>query len=184
MSRLGKKAVLIPPQVEVKLEGRVVVVKGPKGALKFPVHALLQVTIEDKQVSVTCLDQKPDSKIRAQHGLLRAMLQNMIKGVTKGFEKRLSMVGVGYRAALQGNLLDLQVGNSHPTKLQIPQGVSVVVDKGVSIVISGIDAQVVGQFAAEVRGIKPPEPYKGKGIRFENEYVRKKAGKAAKAKAS
>ena len=106
----------------------------------------------------------------------------MIQGVSKGFEIKLSMVGVGYRAAIQGHNIDLQVGFSHPTQIKIPQGVTVTVDKSVTIIISGIDKQIVGQFAATVRSVKPPEPYKGKGIRYENEYVRKKAGKAAKAK--
>ncbi len=110
------------------------------------------------------------------------MLNNMIEGVSKGYEIKLGMVGVGYRAAIQGHNVDLQVGLSHPTQIKIPQGIQVTVDKSIAIIITGIDKQLVGQFAATVRAVKPPEPYKGKGIRYENEYVRKKAGKAAKAK--
>jgi len=113
------------------------------------------------------------------HGLYRSLINNMVEGVTKGFEKSLEMIGVGYRAAVQGRLLDLQIGLSHPTKLDIPQGIEVKVDKNTLITVSGADKQMVGQFAANIRSKKPPEPYQGKGIRYVGEYVRKKAGKAA-----
>ena len=119
---------------------------------------------------------------KSSHGLFRALINNMVIGVSKGFEVRLGLVGVGYRAALQGQKLDLQLGFSHPTQLAIPKGIQVTVDKSVTVIISGIDKHAVGQFAAQVRGMKPPEPYKGKGIRYEKEFVRKKAGKAAKGK--
>jgi len=116
------------------------------------------------------------------HGLYRTLIYNMVVGTTLGFKKKLEMIGVGYRAAVQGQLLDLQVGFSHPTKLPIPTGIQVTVDKNTSIVVTGMDSQQIGQFAAQVRAIRPPEPYQGKGIRYEGEYVRKKAGKSASAK--
>jgi large subunit ribosomal protein L6 len=116
------------------------------------------------------------------HGLFRSLINNMIIGVSKGFEIRLSLIGVGYRAAVVGNQLDMQLGFSHPTKVEIPQGINITVEKATKIIIDGIDKQKVGQFAATVRALRPPEPYKGKGVRYENEYVRKKAGKAAKGK--
>jgi len=118
----------------------------------------------------------------AVHGLIRALIRNMVEGVYKGYEKRLSLVGVGYRAAVSGSTLDLELGFSHPTRLEIPSSVKIAVDKGTTIVVSGIDKQSVGQFAASIRAIRPPEPYKGKGVRYETERVRKKAGKAAKGK--
>ena len=118
----------------------------------------------------------------AMHGLYRSLINNMVIGVNKGFEKRLSLIGVGYRAAVSGNKIDLQLGFSHPTALEIPKEIEVKVEKSTKIIISGMDKQAVGQFAASVRAVRPPEPYKGKGVRYEDEYVRKKAGKAAKGK--
>lgn len=182
MSKLGKRPIVIPKGVEVKVEGEKIHVKGPKGTVVHPLVQGIGVVIENGNAMVTC-----DEKVKlpkTTHGLYRATLNNMIIGVSKGFEKRLTMIGVGYRANLQGQKLDLQVGFSHPTQVEIPKTVQVTVDKQTTIIITGIDPQVVGQFAATVRGVKPPEPYKGKGIRYENEYVRKKAGKAAKAKAA
>lgn len=170
----------LPSGVEVKIEGKKIHVKGPKGTLSYPLVDGIILKIEGQEVLV-----ERDEKIElpaTYHGLYRSMMSNMIQGVSKGFEIKLSMVGVGYRAALQGKKLDLQVGKSHPVQLDIPSGVQVAVDKSVTIIITGIDKQAVGQFAATVRAKKPPEPYKGKGIRYEDEYVRKKAGKAAKAK--
>ncbi len=180
MSRLGKSPIPVPKGVEIKAEKDQLHVKGPKGTLSFPLSQGLSVKLEEGFAFIE-MDEAADLP-RPAHGLLRATLNNMIIGVSKGFEKKLTMVGVGYRAALQGQKLDLQVGNSHPTQLPIPKAVQVAVDKSVTIVISGIDKQAVGQFAASVRSVKPPEPYKGKGIRYVDEYVRKKAGKAAKAK--
>ncbi len=180
MSRLGKSPISLPKGVEVKVEGQKIQVKGPKGTLTRPLEKGLSIKVQEGKVLV-----EKDEKVtlpKTAHGLLRALLNNMIIGVSKGFEKKLSLVGVGYRAALAGKSLDLQLGFSHPTKMQIPEGVQVAVDKSVAIVISGIDKHAVGQFAAAVRAKKPPEPYKGKGIRYEEEYVRKKAGKAAKGK--
>jgi len=180
MSKLGKTPIPVPKNVELKIEGRTVHVKGPKGTVSIPLEAGLSIKLEEGLAFV--IKDLGVEMPRTTYGLLRASLNNAIIGVSKGFEKRLSMVGVGYRAALQGHKIDLQVGNSHPTQLTIPKSLQVTVDKSVTIVITGHDKQAVGQFAAQVRGVKPPEPYKGKGIRYENEYVRKKAGKAAKAK--
>jgi len=180
MSKFGKTPIPLPKGVEIKDDGKQIHVKGPKGALAVPAVKGISVKIEG-DVAFVVRDEKVEMA-RPTYGLYRAMVGNMIVGVSKGFEKKLSMVGVGYRAAVQGHKLDLQVGNSHPTHVVIPKTVQVTVDKSVTITITGIDKQAVGQFAAQVRAVKPPEPYKGKGIRYENEYVRKKAGKAAKAK--
>ena len=180
MSRLGKSPIPIPDKVEVKIEGGTVHAKGPKGNLSIPAHKGISVKVDDGRLLVE-RDEKVDMP-RTTHGLYRALINNMVIGVSKGFEVRLGLVGVGYRAAIQGQMLDLQLGFSHPTQVRIPKGINITVDKSVTIVISGIDKHLVGQFAAQVRGMKPPEPYKGKGIRYENEYVRKKAGKAAKGK--
>lgn len=180
MSKLGKAPIPLPKGVEVKVEGSAVHVKGPKGALSYPLEKGISVKVAEGKIIV-----EKDEKVsmpKTTHGLLRALINNMVQGVSKGYEKKLSLVGVGYRAALAGNTLDLQLGFSHPTKVKIPSEVKVAVDKSVTIIITGIDKHAVGQFAAAVRAKKPPEPYKGKGIRYEDEYVRKKAGKAAKAK--
>ncbi len=180
MSKLGKAPIPLPAGVEIKTDAGSVHVKGPKGTLSYPLEKGISVKVADGKVVV-----EKDEKVsmpRTTHGLFRALINNMIEGVSKGFEKKLSLVGVGYRAAISGNTLDLQLGFSHPTKVQIPSTIKVAVDKSVTIIVTGIDKHTVGQFAAAVRAKKPPEPYKGKGIRYENEYVRKKAGKAAKGK--
>ena len=178
MSRKGRMPVVIPKGVEVKQIGNAVSVKGPKGTLTQDLVNGIVLNIEPEQLVVSV---NGDTRELARfHGLYRALIDNMVIGTSKGFEKRLEMVGVGYRAAVQGNLLDLQIGFSHPTKLPIPAGLSVKVDKNTQISISGIDKQAVGQFAAQIRAMRPPEPYQGKGIRYEGEYVRRKAGKAAK----
>jgi large subunit ribosomal protein L6 len=180
MSRLGKSPIPLPDKVEISMSGGMVNVKGPKGTLSRPLPQGISIKVEDKKVFVL-RDEKVEMP-RTTHGLQRALINNLIVGASKGFEVRLSLIGVGYRAALQGQKLDLQIGLSHPTQLEVPKGVNVAIDKSVLIIISGIDKHVVGQFAAAVRAKKPPEPYKGKGIRYENEYVRKKDGKAAKGK--
>ncbi|SRR3989339_715052 len=180
MSRLGKTPVLIPKGVKVKVVGDQVTVEGSKGTLSKPLYKGFSLKIEEEQLFVE-VDEAVKNPPSFQ-GLVRALVSCMIQGVSKGFEKKLSLIGVGYRASVQGQVLDLQLGFSHPTQLPIPKTIQVAVEKSVVITVSGIDKQVVGQFAAEVRAKKPPEPYKGKGIRYENEYVRKKAGKAAKGK--
>lgn len=178
MSRYGKIPIPLVKGVEITLSGLNVKVKGPKGELALPIKEGVKVVVEDSQILVDIESESGLSS--AMHGLYRSLINNMVVGVSAGFEKRLNMIGVGYRAAMQGNLLDLQVGFSHPTKLEVPSSLNVTVDKSTTIIIQGIDKQLVGQFAAIVRSKRPPEPYKGKGIRYENEYVRKKAGKASK----
>jgi large subunit ribosomal protein L6 len=181
MSRLGRTPISLPKGVEVKSskEGSANV-KGPKGTLEFKMPSGLAIKVEGSQVTLECQEGQATS---ALHGLYRSLLKNAIVGVTEGFEAKLTLIGVGYRANVAGNKLDMQLGFSHPTWLEIPKGIQVVVDKGTAILIKGIDKKEVGQFAASVRAMKPPEPYKGKGVRYENEYVRKKEGKAAKGKA-
>jgi len=180
MSRLGKTPIPLPKGVEVKVQNETVQIKGPKGTLNFTLAKGISLRMEEGHVIVV-RDEAVEMPKTTQ-GLHRALINNMVIGVTKGFEKKLSLVGVGYRAAVQGQFLDLQLGFSHPTKLKIPSTVQVAVDKSTLIIITGIDKHTVGQFAAMVRAQRPPEPYKGKGIRYEDEYVRKKAGKAAKSK--
>ncbi|NGX58886.1 MAG: 50S ribosomal protein L6 [Chlamydiae bacterium] len=177
MSRYGKSPIILPTGVEVKKAGNKVLVKGPMGELDLEVKQGIEVVVKEGKVLVT-LEEK-SSLPTAMHGLFRSLINNMIIGVSKGFEKRLSLIGVGYRAAISGNQLDLQLGFSHPSSLEIPKEVNVKVEKATTIIIEGIDKHRVGQFAASVRSLRPPEPYKGKGIRYEEEYVRKKAGKAA-----
>lgn len=180
MSRKGKLPIPVPKGVEVKIAEKEISVKGPKGTLKHEIMPSIAVDHKDNIIHVNLKEGHQDEG--NYHGLYRTLIQNLILGVTTGFEKTLEMIGVGYRAAVQGHEIDLQVGFSHPTRLRIPEGVQVKVDKNTTIIINGSDKQVVGQFAASVRAIKPPEPYQGKGIRYAGEYVRKKAGKAAAAK--
>lgn len=181
MSRLGKIPVTVPAGVKIKLEGHKLHVEGPKGALSAEFPAGLSIKVENGEALV--MMDASSNLSSAMYGLHRSLFSNMVIGVSKGFEIKLSMVGVGYRAAVEGQNLNLQVGKSHPTKVPIPKGIAVTIDQKIGgITIVGIDKRIVGQFAATVRAVKRPEPYKGKGIRYENEYVRKKAGKAAKAK--
>jgi len=182
MSRLGKTPVTLPKGVEVKAsKDGSVSIKGPKGQLEMKLPNGLHLNIQG-QVIIIERDEKviPEG---ALHGLFRSLLKNNVQGVFEGFEVKLTLIGVGYRANVQGQKLDLQLGFSHPTWVEIPKTVQVTVEKGTAISIKGPDKREVGQFAAIVRGMKPPEPYKGKGIRYENEHVRKKEGKAAKGKA-
>lgn len=181
MSRQGKKPIELLKGVEVQVnKDNEVVVKGPNGSLTQKLISGITLNIKDSVISI-----ESDEKILengAIHGLYRSLVFNMVEGVTKGFEKKLELIGTGYRAAVQGQKLDLKLGFSHPTLLDIPVGLKVEVDKSGVITISGIDKQLVGQFAAQVRSLRPPEPYKGKGVRYQGEYVRKKAGKSAKSK--
>lgn len=168
---------MIPSGVEVTVSNRHVVVKGPKGTLEHDVHRDVDVAIEDGLVVVTRRTEQREH--RSLHGLTRALIANMVAGVTEGFSKVLEIQGVGYRAQAKGTDLELQVGYSHPVVVTAPEGVTFAVESPTRIVVSGFDKQVVGQIAANIRAIRPPEPYKGKGIRYEGEYVRRKAGKAA-----
>ena len=177
MSRIGKKPVLIPKGVTVSLKDSVVSVKGPKGTLEQKVHSDIQVEVKDQQV---LLNRKSDEKkYRALHGLWRALIQNMIVGVTDGYSKKLEIVGVGYRAEMKGTRLNLLLGYSHPILFAAPDGIKLEAPTQTSIIISGNHKQLVGLVAAKIRSFRPPEPYKGKGVKYEGEYIRRKAGKAA-----
>lgn len=180
MSRLGKKPLQLPKGVELQTSETKVTVKGPKGSIDIEV--MKGVTVQVEGTEATVLVDESAKLPRPVHGLYRSLINNGVIGVSAGFEKKLTLIGVGYRATVKGSSLDLQLGFSHPNELPIPQGISVHVDKSVDITVSGIDKQKVGQFAADIRAIRPPEPYKGKGVRYVDEYVRKKAGKAAKGK--
>lgn len=177
MSRKGKLPIPLPKGVEVKVTDTEVNVKGPKGTLTQALVPGVGVKVEAGEVQVFLFD--PDSQLGNFHGLYRSLIHNMVVGTTQGFEKKLEMVGVGYRAAVQGDLIDLQLGFSHPTKLHIPKGLTVKVEKNTFISVSGNDKHLVGQFAANIRRLKPPEPYQAKGIRYAGEQVRRKAGKTA-----
>ena len=178
MSRSGKAPIELPSGVEIKVAGQMVSVKGPKDSQECEIPAGIEVAVEEKQVVVSA--QGADRDSRRKHGLARALVNNMVVGCSKGFEKRLELVGVGYRAAVKGKELDLLLQFSHPTAVPIPEGIEVKVEENVRIVVSGPNKQRVGQFAARIRAMRPPEPYKGKGVRYADEYVRRKAGKAAK----
>lgn len=178
MSRIGKQPIDIPQGVQVEVQGRVVAVSGPKGTLEQTVTREMRVVIDDGRVQVERPSDEREHK--ALHGLTRTLIANMVEGVTSGFEKRLEIHGVGYRAALRDSDLELQVGYSHPVTIVPPEGIEFEVPAPNRVVIRGIDKQLVGQVAANVREVRKPEPYKGKGIRYEGEYVRKKSGKAAK----
>jgi large subunit ribosomal protein L6 len=179
MSRIGKQPIEIPGGVEVTVgEANVVTVKGPRGTLTQPMHTDMRVFVEDGQLRV----ERPDDEgfHRSLHGLTRSLLANMVAGVTEGFQKQLQIVGVGYRAALKGKDLEVQAGYSHPVLVPVPDGIEFEVPTPTQIIVRGNDKQAVGEIAAKIRKIRKPEPYKGKGIRYEGEYVRKKAGKSAK----
>jgi large subunit ribosomal protein L6 len=178
MSRIGKQPIAIPDGVEIDIAGRVVTVKGPRGELSVSVHEEMRVVRQDGEVRV---DRPNDEGFyRGLHGLTRSLIANMVEGVTMGFDKRLQIVGVGYRVQMKGNDLELSVGYSHPVAVTRPEGIEFEVPTPTQIVVRGNDKQAVGEIAARIRKVRKPEPYKGKGIRYENEYVRKKAGKAAK----
>ena len=178
MSRIGKKPVQIPAGVDVAVNGNHVTVKGPKGSLTRTVHSNMQVALEDGAILVTRPDDTNLNK--SLHGLTRTLLHNMVVGVTEGFKKELEVNGVGYRAAKQGKDLVLNIGYSHQVTMSETDGISIEVPAPNKIVISGPDKQKVGQFAAEVREKRPPEPYKGKGIKYADEHIRRKEGKAGK----
>jgi large subunit ribosomal protein L6 len=175
MSRIGKKPVKIPQGVEVKIEGNTVTVKGPKGSISRQFHREMKIKEEDAKIIV----ERPsdDNMHRALHGLTRTLIFNMVKGVVEGFEKRLSMEGVGYRATKQGSKLVLTVGYSHPVEIEPPKGIEFEVPAPNKIVVKGIDKELVGQVAANIRKVREPEPYKGKGIKYEDEVIRRKVGK-------
>ncbi|MDX8367553.1 MULTISPECIES: 50S ribosomal protein L6 [Bacillaceae] len=178
MSRVGKKPIVIPAGVTVTEENKNVIVKGPKGELTRTIHADMELTIEENAVTVV---RPSDSKEhRSLHGTTRSVLANMVEGVSKGYERGLELIGVGYRAQKQGKKLILNVGYSHPVEIEPEAGIEIDVPANTKIVIKGTDKERVGALAANIRDVRPPEPYKGKGIRYEGEYVRRKEGKTGK----
>ncbi len=175
MSRIGKQPIALPQGVEVKLDGCAISVKGPKGVLSRNLHSAMQLQIEDNVITV----KKPESKqYDSLYGLTRTLVNNMVVGVTQGFTKNLEMNGVGYKAALQGKTLVLNVGYSHPVEIIPPEGIEIEVPSQTKITVKGMDKEKVGAVAANIRSVREPEPYKGKGIKYENEHIRRKAGKA------
>jgi large subunit ribosomal protein L6 len=176
MSRIGKAPVEVPGGVQVDISGRTVKVTGPKGELEVPIGRGVEVKQEDGSIVLERASESPEHK--SMHGLTRSLVQNAVTGVTDGFVKTLQIAGVGYRAALQGQDINLQVGYSHPVSVSPREGIDFEVPAPTTIIVRGIDKQRVGQTAAEIRKVRPPEPYKGKGIRYEDEQIRRKVGKA------
>ena len=177
MSRIGRQPITVPAGVLVSVDPGRVTVSGPKGELRSLVPARMKIEQEDGVITVSRPTERGED--RALHGLTRTLVANMVEGVTNGFEKRLEIQGVGYRAAMSGTNLELQVGFSHPVRITPRQGIEFEVPAPNQVIVRGIDKQLVGQTAAEIRKVRPPEPYKGKGIRYEGEYVRRKVGKRA-----
>jgi large subunit ribosomal protein L6 len=177
MSRIGNKIIVVPSGVTVSVNGDLLVVKGPKGQLQQKIAMGISFDIQSEVVKV---NRENDSKpFRANHGLMRALLNNMVTGVTQGFERKLEINGVGYKASTQGNKAVFNLGFSHTIELPFPEGVTIAVDKNTLVTVSGIDKEKVGQCASEIRGYRPPDAYKGKGVRYQGEYVRLKTGKSA-----
>ncbi len=177
MSRIGKKPIEIPSGVEVKVGAEAISIKGPKGSLSTPVHATVQYEVDGKLVVLTRKDESREA--RSQHGLRRTLLANAIEGVTKGFVKNLEVIGVGYKVSVAGKSVVLNVGYSHPVEFPLPQGIEAKAE-GNKLAIQGIDKELVGEVAAKIRRVRPPEPYKGKGIKYADEHIRRKAGKSGK----
>ncbi len=176
MSRIGNAPIALPAGVEVTVKDSQVQVKGPKGTLTQAIDPAVTISVEDGIVTLKRLQD--DRESRARHGLIRALVNNMVVGVSDGFSKELNLVGVGYRASLKGEQIELLVGFSHPVVIEARDGISYEVPEPTKIIVAGIDKQSVGQVAADIRAVRPPEPYKGKGIRYRDERVRRKAGKA------
>jgi len=178
VSRIGNKVVVLPAGVEIKQDGNNITVKGPKGELTREFSSDIKMNIEGNEVTFT---RPNDSKeMKTIHGTTRANFNNMVVGVSEGFQKALELIGVGYRAQLQGKKLVLNVGYSHPVEIEAPAGIEIEVPSNTSVIVKGSDKEVVGELAANIRGVRPPEPYKGKGIRYVGEFVRRKEGKTGK----
>ncbi|HRE48404.1 MAG TPA: 50S ribosomal protein L6 [Aggregatilineales bacterium] len=181
MSRIGKQPISLPAKVQVTIEGQHIKVKGPKGELSRTIHANMKIAQEDGTLTVTRPNDEREN--RALHGLTRALVNNMVVGVTTGFKKMLNIEGVGYRAEMKGSTLVLYLGYSHPIEVKPIEGITFSVgERGVVLTIEGMDKQLVGQVASDIREIRPPEPYLGKGVRYSDETIRRKAGKAGKGK--
>ena len=178
MSRIGNKPITVPEGVEVKIDGQTITVKGPKGTLQKEFHKNMKITLENNVITVVRPDNEPQN--RSLHGLTRTLLNNMIEGTVKGFERKLEVNGVGYRASKKGNNLLLNLGYSHPVEMEAPEGITFDVPTPNEIIVKGIDKELVGQIAAVVRTKRPPEVYRGKGIKYAEEVIRRKEGKAGK----
>lgn len=178
MSRIGKKPVPVPAKVTVTIDGLSVTVKGPKGELSRALPEGVTVTQEGDAIVIT--PESDSRRSRERHGLCRTLIANMVEGVTNGYQKRLEIQGVGYRAQVQGQKLNMSLGYSHPVIFDPPDGVQFAVENNTNVIVSGIDKENVGNIAAKIRAARPPEPYKGKGVRYAGEYIRRKAGKAGK----
>jgi large subunit ribosomal protein L6 len=178
MSRIGKLPVAIPKDVKVDFNNNLISAAGPKGSLDLKIPDTIDVKIQDGEILVLKRDDSRDS--RRVQGLIRSLVDNVISGVSKGFEKKLNIVGVGYKAAVKGDVLNMALGYSHPINYKIPSGINIDVDRLTSITVSGLDKQLVGSVAAKIRSFRPPEPYKGKGIKYKEEFIKRKVGKAGK----
>lgn len=178
MSRIGRKPITVPAGVEVAIDGSSVTVKGPKGTLSGTFNSNMTIAMDAGVITVTRPDDEKEN--RSLHGLTRTLIANMVEGVSNGYSKTLDIVGIGYRANMQGKDVVLSVGYSHTVTIEAPEGITITCPSPNQIIVSGADKQVVGQIAAEIRGVRPPEPYKGKGIRYSDEHVRRKEGKAGK----
>jgi large subunit ribosomal protein L6 len=178
MSRIGKIPVKIPDKINVTIEGNNIIVKGPKGQLSKTIPDSVVVNKEDTSIQVS--PKNKSIKSQQIYGLYRRLIANMVQGVNEGFQKKLTLQGVGYRSQVQGKNLILSVGYSHPVEIPTPEGIMISVEANTNVLVSGIDKELVGQVAANIRSVRPPEPYKGKGIRYQGEYVRQKVGKAGK----
>ena len=180
MSRIGRKPITVPAGVEVTIDGSAVTVKGPKGTLSGTFNSNMTIAMDEGVINVTRPNDEKEN--RSLHGLTRTLIANMVEGVSNGYSKTLDIVGIGYRANMQGKDVVLSVGYSHTVTIEAPEGITITCPSPNQIIVSGADKQVVGQIAAEIRGVRPPEPYKGKGIRYSDEHVRRKEGKAGKGK--
>jgi large subunit ribosomal protein L6 len=179
MSRIGRRPVPLPKGVSAQIAGQRITVKGPKGEIARTIHADLTIALEE--VGVVVRRPSDENRHKALHGLTRTLVANMVEGVTKGYQKALEIQGVGYKAEPKGQEIQLLVGFSHPVRYKPPQGIKIAIENNTLVKIEGVDKELVGQVAAEIRAVRPPEPYKGKGIRYQGEQVRRKAGKTAQA---
>jgi len=180
MSRIGKKIIVLPPEIQAKIENSCIFISGPKGELQHHISPEIEVNLNNSDKTIKIKKLNNTKQAQALHGLYRSIINNMVIGVSKGFEKKLIINGVGYRSQNEGNNLILNVGYSHPINIKPPNDINIKVENNINITVSGINKETVGQIAAKIRATRPPEPYKGKGIRYSNEIIRRKVGKAGK----